>query len=99
MLAAQKANHILGCIKRSVTSRSREVILPLCSCETPPGLLHTILGTPTQEGHGDVGASLEEGHRDDQRAGELGALQPGEKKAVGGPYISRIVPEGSLRKA
>jgi len=30
-LAAQKASHILGRIKRSVASRSREVILPLCS--------------------------------------------------------------------
>jgi len=30
-LAAQKANCILGCIKRSVTSRAREGILPLCS--------------------------------------------------------------------
>jgi len=30
-LTAQKANHILGCIKSSVASRSRERILPLCS--------------------------------------------------------------------
>ncbi|GAB0189059.1 cAMP-dependent protein kinase inhibitor alpha [Grus japonensis] len=35
-LAAQKANCVLDCIKRSVTNRSREVILPLRSCEIPP---------------------------------------------------------------
>jgi len=31
VLVAQKANHILGCIKSSVASRSREGFLPLCS--------------------------------------------------------------------
>jgi len=30
-LAAQKANHILGCIKGSTAKRSREVILPFYS--------------------------------------------------------------------
>ncbi|KAK4818243.1 hypothetical protein QYF61_009418 [Mycteria americana] len=32
-LTAQKANRILGCIKRSLASRSREEILPLCSVQ------------------------------------------------------------------
>jgi len=31
VLAAQKANHFLDCIKSSMASRSREGILPLCS--------------------------------------------------------------------
>ena len=30
-LTAQKANRILGCMKKSVATRSREVILTLCS--------------------------------------------------------------------
>ncbi|GAB0194621.1 hypothetical protein GRJ2_001927400 [Grus japonensis] len=41
-LAAQKANRVLGYIKRGVTSRSREGILPLCSILVRPHLEYCI---------------------------------------------------------
>jgi len=63
-LTAQKANRMLGCTKRSMASRSREGILPDYSA-----LVRPHLEPAAQEGHGPVGVGLEEGHKDDLRAG------------------------------
>jgi len=68
VFTAQKANSILGCIKYSMTRRSREAPL-LCSGETPPGVLFPALEPSAQERNGPVGAGPEEGHQNDQRDG------------------------------
>ena len=63
-LAAQKANCTLGCVKRSLSSMAREVILPLYAA-----LARLHLEPSAQERHGPVGAGPNEGHKNDQRDG------------------------------
>jgi len=44
---------------------SREVILPLCTDEALPGILHPDVESSVQVRHGPVGVLSEEGHQND----------------------------------
>lgn len=56
-LEVQTAKHSLVCLKGSVASKSRKVIVPFCSGETSPRVLHPALEPPALKGCGPVGAS------------------------------------------
>jgi len=43
-VAANQANRMLGCIKKDMTSRDKEVIIPLYSALVRPHLENTVLG-------------------------------------------------------
>ena len=87
-LAAQVANYILGCIKRGLASREREVIVPLYSALVSPHLEYCIQDWGCQRRATKTGVSYEE------RLRELGLFSL--EKAPGRSHCGLPVLEGSI---
>ncbi|GAB0195516.1 mitochondrial enolase superfamily member 1 [Grus japonensis] len=108
-LAAQKANCVLGCIKRSVTSRPREVILPLYSALVRPHLEYCVqlwgpqyrrdmeLLERVQRRATKLIRGMEHLSYED-RLRELGLFGLEKRKLLGRSNCSLPVPEGGLQE-
>jgi len=107
-LTAQKADCILGCIKSSMASRSREVILALYSALMKPHMEYRVQIWGSQ--HNNDIDLLEQVHRRatkmirgleqlcyEESLRELGLFSL--EKAPGGPYNSIPVPEGGPQES
>ncbi|KAK4827069.1 hypothetical protein QYF61_013710 [Mycteria americana] len=89
--AAMKANWILSCIQRGITSRDGDMIIPLYSVLVRMHLEYCVqVLVPTiQKRCGQMGEGPKMGHEDDQRAGESALTQKGSNKDDGGCLFTR----------
>ncbi|GAB0190162.1 mitochondrial enolase superfamily member 1 [Grus japonensis] len=108
--AAQKANCVQGCIKRSMTSRSKDVILPLYSTLVRPHLEYCAqLWGPLYKKDMDLLECIQRRATEmirglahlscEDRLRELGLFTLEKRRLWGRPYCSLIILKGGLQES
>jgi len=69
--AEKKASRMWGCINKGITSRDKEVTIPLRTCQVTPAILCSVLVPAMQNRCGQAGEGPEKGHKADQRTAKL----------------------------